>query len=389
LVSICDEPAFSWRGFMIDTCRSFYPVSFLEKMVDAASFHKLNRFHWHLTDDQGWRLPVPEYPLLTEIGGWRVDHRLAGFDGKVCGGESGCGYYTDDEIRHLVWFGEQRGVTVVPEVELPGHASALLAAYPGMGCTGGPYRVEDRWGIFPDAICPGNDEVFSLFGAVFDTLCRLFPGNWVHIGGDECLYDRWRACSRCRERMKQEGLKNEAELQAWTTVRMAHMLEQRGKTPIGWDEVLEGTDRFDLPADMIVQSWRGTAGGRKAAARHHPVIMSPQNEGCYLDHKNYDDPSEPGRLGTNTVKKSYEYSPIPPDESGAPFILGGECELWTEAVPWPKLAEYLLFPRMCAFAEAVWLSVQYKDFTRFREQLPAHKERLEAMDILCYQGKLE
>jgi hexosaminidase len=403
LISVSDEPDCAWRGFMLDTSRTFFPAAFLEKMIDAAAFHKMNRFHWHLTDDQGWRLPVPEYPLLTQTGAWRTDHRLPVGMQKDCGGESDLGYYTDEEIQHLVRYASERHVTVVPEVELPGHVSALLASYPEMGCTGGysgtgggGYCVEDRWGIFPDVICAGNDAVFRLYGAVFDTLCRLFSGKWVHIGGDECLKDRWKACPKCQTRMKKEGLTTEDELQAWVTVRMAEMLESRGKIPIGWDEVLDGTEHLKLPDSLVVQSWRSTGDNRKVFQSGHQKILSPRLGGCYFDYKNCDSPMEPGRLGVTTVKSSYDFSPhsttggaVPAGGCSVTSVIGGECALWTEAVTSAKLAEYMLFPRLCAFSEALWLDDSRKDFSRFSRILPAHKKRLNKMDILFYQGKLK
>ena len=389
-VSIKDEPAYCWRGFMLDTCRSFFPVSFIEKLIDVAAFHKLNTFHWHLTDDQGWRLPVPEYPELTKTGAWRTDRRLTGCTEKVCGGESQTGFYSDEEIAEVVAFAAKRFVTVVPEIEIPGHASALLASYPNLGCTGGPYHVEDRWGIFPDIVCAGNDDLFTLYGKVFDTICRLFPSPWVHIGGDECIYDNWKRCPKCQARMKQEHIKKEAGLQAWITSRVATMLQERGKTAIGWDEVLNGVELFKLPPSLIVQSWRGVEGGQKASSLKHQVIMSPQNEGCYFDHKPYDSPLEPGRLGTNTVKSVYDYSPflLDADEGQNAYVLGGECVLWTEEIPYAKTAEYLLFPRICAMAESLWLPREKKDFTRFTNMLPAHEVRLDKLDIQYYKGPL-
>lgn len=394
LLEIKDISACKWRGFMIDTARSFFSVSFLEKMIDAASFYKMNRFHWHLTDDQGWRFPVPEYPELTKTGAWRHDHRLPEDMQPVCGGESKKGYYTEDEIKHLVQYASDRFVTVVPEIELPGHASALLASYPAFGCRTSDssafqkYCVEDRWGIFDAAVCPGKDNVIDFFDTVFNSVCSLFPGKWVHIGGDECKKDAWKQCPDCAARMKTNNLQNAEELQGWITAKIAALLESKGKVAIGWDEVIQEADKVAIPQTLVVQSWQGVAGARQAAALHHCVIMSPQTDGCYFDYKNCSDSNEPGRIGITTVKNAYDFTAAPDDTSYAPFVLGGECTLWTEAVNSSKMAEYMLFPRLCAFAEALWTKSSCKDFKRFAEALPAQKKILSAMDILYYQGKL-
>ncbi|MBO5137223.1 MAG: beta-N-acetylhexosaminidase [Spirochaetaceae bacterium] len=377
-----DAPQYQWRGVMLDTCRNFFPVHFVKKLIDVASLHKLNRFHWHLTDDQGWRLYVPEYPLLAEIGGFRGNFR-AKWIGKTGG------FYTDEEIRDVVEYARQRYVTVVPEIESPGHALALLASYPGFGCTGGPYQVEQRFGIFDDVLCAGNDEIFKLYGAVYDTVCRLFPGEYLHMGGDECPRTNWKTCPKCQARIKSQGLAFEDELQSWMTVRFASMISERGKIPIGWDEVLDGTERLGLPQNVVVQSWRGIEGGIKAASMGHKVIMSPQTQGCYLDYKNYDDDTEPGWLNSAPLIKSYNYSPIPEGSGMNPdFVLGGQGNLWTEMIHASRIAEYMLFPRLCALSESLWLSSEQKDFESFSKRLESHKQRLDMLDIRYYRGLL-
>ena len=379
-----DIPEYEWRGLMIDVCRTFYPVEFILKMIDAAAFHKLNRFHWHLTDDQGWRFNVPEYPRLAEIGSRRKSLRLPASEAPKGG------FYTDDEIRRVVEYAAERHIIVVPEVETPGHASAVLAAYPELGCTGGPYYVEDRFGIFDDVLCAGNNAVFTVFEKVFDTVCRLFPGQYVHIGGDECPRTRWKECPKCQVRMKQEGLSDENMLQGFLTSKFAKMLEERGKIPVGWDEVLDGTSSFGLPSSLIVQSWRGMSGGEKASSLGHKVIMSPNTAGCYLDYKNLDDPLEPGNLGIITVKDSYDFSPVSQEmsEGARRNVLGGQGNLWTELIYAAKIAEYMIFPRLCALSEAFWLSSAEKDFSSFSARLGIHKKRLDAMDIQYYKGPL-
>lgn len=383
-LSISDEPAYEWRGFMIDTCRNFYPIDFLEKMIEQAAFHKMNRFHWHLTDDQGWRINIPQYPLLVKIGGIKHDSRL----GDTC--DDSPKYYTDEQISHLVELARKNSIIVVPEIETPGHACALLAAYPEYGCTGGPYHVEERFGVFDDVLCAGNDKVFSFFETIFDTVCKLFPGPYIHIGGDECPRNSWRKCPKCQKRIKDENLSSEDELQSYLTVKFSKMIEERGRIPIGWDEVLDGTERLGLPKSMIVQSWRGLEGGKKAATLGHKVIMSPQTNGCYLDSLPYKDDLEPGRLRTTTVKDSYDFDAIPTglNDSASTMILGGQCNLWTEVIYAAKIAEYMLFPRFCAIAEKTWTLKNNTSFDDFAKRLELHKKRLDKMDILYYRGPL-
>jgi hexosaminidase len=376
-----DAPRFPWRGFMLDTSRHFYTVSFIKKLIDALSLHHINVFHWHLTDDQGWRLPVDAYPLLTEIGSKRLEHCVDGLYTE--------GSYTEDEIRDVVAYAAARQVEVVPEVNFPGHTSSVLAAYPGLGCTGGPYRVEDRFGIFEDVLCAGNDALFELAAAVFDTLARLFPSSYVHIGGDEVLFNRWGACPKCRRRMRELGLERPNELQSWITMRLVRMLAERGKTAIGWDEVLEDSERFRLPKELVVMSWRGTEGGIQAGNRGYQVIMAPNTKGCYLDQRHLDDPDEPGRLGISSVYDTYSVDPVQGiSPENAASVMGGQGNLWTEVIYAAKIAEYMIFPRICALAEALWTPVQLKDFEDFSQRLPAHRERLDMLGLAQYRGPL-
>jgi hexosaminidase len=378
-----DRPRFPWRGFMLDTSRYFYSVAFTKKLIDALSLHHINKFHWHLTDDQGWRLPVREYPLLTEIGSRRLSAKHQSCDARYVGG-----FYTEDEIRAVVAYAGERHIEVVPEVDLPGHASAILAAYPGLGCTGGPYRVEDRYGIFEDVLCAGNDAIFDLAGAVFDTLTRLFPSQYVHIGGDEVLFNRWDSCPKCQQRLAETGLTKARELQSWITVKLANMLGERGKTAIGWDEVLEDSPRYPLPQNVAVMSWRGAKGGVEASERGHNVIMSPNSAGCYFDYKHRDDPEEPGQLGVSSIKQAYNMDPVTSDmpTEAASRILGGQANLWSELIYAGKIAEYMIFPRLCALAEAVWTPREAKDFEGFMRRLPVHQRRLDALGLLQYRG---
>jgi hexosaminidase len=383
---IDDYPRFSWRGFMLDCSRYFYSVPFIKKIIDIISLHHINRFHWHLTDDQGWRLHVAEYPLLTEIGAYRKDHRKRWLPKQG-------GFYKEYEIREIVEYAMERHVEIIPEVDLPGHASAILAAYPGLGCTGGPYQVEDRFGIFEDVLCAGNNQIFDLAAAVFDTLVKLFPSKWVHIGGDEVMFNRWEECPKCQGRLNEHGLTKPAELQSWVTQILIQMLSRRDRIAIGWDEILEDSSKFPLSKEAVIMSWRGDSGGIKAAGRGHSVIMSPNTKGCYLDHKHLDDPEEPGQTyaGIASVFNSYSMEPAPPEikKEDAGKILGGQCNLWSELVFAGKIAEYLIFPRLCAVSEAVWTPKEGKDFEDFSKRLPVHRERLDTLGVNQYRGKLK
>jgi len=382
-----DSPRFEWRGFMLDCARTFFPVSFIKKLLDAASLHKLNRFHWHLTDDQGWRIPVKEYPKLIEIGSVAPDPRHQPRDYKA----KTDAYYTYEQIKDIINYAEARHIVIVPEIEMPGHASAILASYPELGCTGGPYNVEGRWGIFDDVLCAGNDDVFRLLEAAIKTVSELFPGQFIHIGGDECPHVRWETCPKCQARIKQEKLDDVKQLQSWITSRAAAIVKKYGKTAIGWDEVLDGTEKISLPEDLIVMSWRGAKGGIEASKRHHRVIMTPTDAGCYLNYPHLSDPAEPGLQSVTTVRKSYNYSPLPDSlsEEEKSNILGGQGNLWSELLSSQKLAEYMLFPRLCALSEALWLDQKDKDFDSFSERLKVHKERLDLLNLLYYRGPLD
>jgi hexosaminidase len=381
LGEIEDHPRFPWRGFMLDCSRTFYTPAFIKKLLSALSMHHINIFHWHLTDDQGWRFPVPEYPLLTEIGAKRRDYRRDRYSGA---------YYTEEDIREIVDFASTRHIEVVPEVDIPGHTSSVLASYPGLGCTGGPYRVEDRFGIFEDVLCAGNDGIFDFAAAVFDSLAKLFPSKYVHIGGDEVRAKHWAECPKCQKRLAETGLFNARELQSWITVKLAGMLAERGKTGIGWDEILEDTEKYKLPREMVIMSWRGRKGGISAVSRGYPVIMAPNNEGCYLSYRNYEDPDEPGVPRVNTVTQSYTMDPLSPgmNDKEADLIMGAQGCLWTELVYAGKIAEYMIFPRICALSEAFWSPQESKDLADFARRLAVHRARLDQLGLLQYRGTM-
>jgi hexosaminidase len=382
---ITDCPRFSWRGFMLDCSRYFYSLPFIKRLIDVLSLHHISRFHWHLTDDQGWRFPVADYPLLAQIGSRKQETRLPGrpFSG---------GFYSENDIRELVRFAAARHVEIIPEVDLPGHASAILASYPFLGCTGGPYRVEDRFGILDEVLCAGNDLIFDLAARVFDALGKLFPSPFVHIGGDEVKAGRWEACPKCQKRLKELGLNKASELQSWISVKLIKLLAERGKTAIAWDEVLDDTREFPLPPETVVMSWRGSEGGKRASGRGFRVIMAPNTSGCYLDYKHIDDPEEPGQIfaGASSVYSSYSMEPVSPEMAArASLVLGGQCNLWSELIYAGKIAEYMIFPRLCAIAEAVWSPQGSRDFDDFARRIAVHEKRLDRLGMLRYAGPLK
>jgi hexosaminidase len=375
-VVIEDAPQFPWRGFMLDCSRNFFTVEFVKKVIDAISMHHINKFHWHLTDDQGWRLPIEKYPLLIEIGSKRYDTRRRGYYG---------GFYTTEDIKAIVAWAAERHVEVVPEVDLPGHTSSVLAAYPGLGCTGGPYKVEDRYGVFDEVLCAGNDGLWDLSAAVFDTLVDLFPSKYVHIGGDEVRYLRWSECPKCRAKMQEWGMTEAFAIQPKITTRLVAMLAERGKIAIGWDEVIDDKEAAKtLPQDLVVMSWRGRGGGDAAVKLGHRVIMTPNSEGCYLDYQQKDSPDEPGPFFNSPLSKLYALNPVSAGMSreDAALILGAQGNLWTEQIVSAKLAEYMAFPRICALAEALWTPCENKNFEDFQTRLTTHNQRLELLDLL-------
>lgn len=361
-LSIDDYPEYSWRGVHFDVCRHFFDVSFIERLLDMMALYKFNVFHWHLTEDQGWRIEIKGHPELTTVGAYRDED-----------GESYGGYYTQDEIKRVVDYAAKRYIQVVPEIEMPGHAQAALAAYPELGCTGEKLPVWNEWGISKEIMCAGKEEVFDFLESVLTEVVELFPSPYVHIGGDEVPKDRWGDCERCQARIVEEGLSDERGLQSYFIKRVAAFLETKGRRIIGWDEILEG----GLAPNATVMSWRGTSGGTQAANKGHDVIMTPQKS-TYLNLRQVDDPEEPGVKRESApiveLKTVHRFSPVPPQmkAENARHILGGQAALWTEWVDSERDAEYLLQPRLAAMADALWTEKDERDYRSFCGRLRGH-----------------
>jgi hexosaminidase len=354
---IIDKPRFEWRGLLLDCCRHFMDKDFVLRYIDLLAMQKMNRFHWHLTEDQGWRIEIKKFPLLTEVGAWRTEA-----DGSRYGG-----YYTQEEIREVVAYALDRHIEVVPEIEMPGHSLAALAAYPELSCTGGPFSVETTWGVFKDIYCAGNDKVFDFMEGVLSEVIELFPSRYIHIGGDEAPRYRWENCNRCQDRMQAEGLKEEAQLQTYFIGRVSEFLATKNRQIIGWDEILEG----GLMAGATVQSWRGMEGAIEAVSHGHDAIVSPTSH-AYFDYP----------VRSIDVEKVYSFDPVP---EGIPVdqeerILGGECNMWSERAP-QELVDQKLYPRILAMAEVFWTARPRKDFRHFMLRLEAFYPRLDALGV--------
>lgn len=378
---ISDAPRFPYRGLHLDVARHFFSVDFIKKYLDLMAFYKLNTFHWHLTDDQGWRIEIKKYPQLHTIAAYRkqtlkghLDITPLQFDGKPYGG-----YYTQEQIKDIVAYALQRHITIIPEIELPGHCIAALAAYPQLSCTGKSYETKTEWGYWSDIYCAGNEEVFTFLQDVLTEVMELFPSPYIHIGGDEALKEQWQNCSKCQKRIKDENLKDEHELQSYFVKRIEKFLNAKGRQIIGWDEILNG----GLAPNATVMSWRGTQGGIKAARLGHPVVMVPC-EYLYFCAYQSREPNEPLANGWYLpLEKVYGYEPVPVelDEKQARFILGAEACLWTEYIALPEHVEYMLFPRVTALAEIVWTQAQQKNYDNFVMRLQKHVCHLRAMSV--------
>lgn len=376
LAEIHDHPRFGYRGMHLDVSRHFFSVHFIKKFIDLLSMYKYNTFHWHLTDDQGWRIEIKKYPKLQSVAAWR-DETMIGhkrelphrFDGKKYGG-----YYTQEQVKEVVKYATERHITVIPEIEMPGHAQAALAAYPSLGCTGGPYKTATFGGVFDDVFCAGKDSTFIFLQDVLDEVIPLFPSPYIHIGGDECPKVKWKACPNCQRRIKEEKLADEHELQSYFIKRVARDLQAKGKKVMGWDEILEG----GLADGVTVMSWRSTAGAVEAARLGSDAIMTSEDE-YYFDHYQSLYPSEPVAAGGYTpLKEVYTYQPLPDsiDASLLPKIKGIQGQLWSEYLYTEKQAAYMLLPRAIALAEVAWSPVSNLQYHQFLTRLRKHPSQL-------------
>lgn len=372
---IKDKPRFKYRGMHLDCSRHFFSVDEVKKVLDIMAGLKLNRFHWHLTDDQGWRAEIKSLPRLTEIGAYRSGTMVGYYTGPSDNIRYG-GFYTQEEMKDVVAYADKLGITIVPEVDLPGHMVAALASYPELGCFGGPYEVWTKWGVSPDVLCPGKEVTFNFLEGVLGELCEIFPGEYFHIGGDECPKDNWKTCPDCQERIKELGLVSdehataEQRLQNYVTRRVQTFLESKGKKIIGWDEILEG----DLDAGATVMSWRGTTGGIQASNRGFDVIMTPTDY-CYFDYcqdpaKQESDEPLCAFWGDLTLEKVYSFNPTAElGEEAAKHILGAQANVWTEYIPTDEQLEYMIMPRLFALSEVQWSEMSNKDYSRFLERV--------------------
>jgi hexosaminidase len=378
-VSIVDSPRFTYRGMHLDVGRHFFPVSFVKKYIDFIALHKMNFFHWHLTEDQGWRIEIKKYPKLTEIGSCRNGTIIGHHPGTGNDNTKHCGYYTQDEIRDVVKYASERFITVVPEIEMPGHAEAALASYPWLGCPGtGPYKVEETWGVFDDAFCAGQDSTFQFLQDVIDEVLELFPSPYIHIGGDECPKNNWKKCPLCQARIKEEGAKDEHGLQSYFINRMEKYINSKGRKIIGWDEILEG----GLAPNAIVMSWRGEEGGIAAAKENHNVIMTP-GAWVYFDHSQVEKDDSLTIGGFTSVEKVYGYEPVPKvlDASQAKYVLGAQANVWTEYISSPSKLEYMIFPRMSALSEVLWSPKQKRNWASFEPRLMQQLKRYDLWKV--------
>ena len=388
-VQISDAPRYQWRGMHLDCSRHFFKKEEVKKYIDYLAMYKFNVFHWHLVDDQGWRIEIKKYPLLTSIGGKRKETII----GKPAWEKDGTpskndkydgisydGFYTQEDVTEIVAYAQSKYITVLPEIEMPGHSLAALAAYPQFSCTGGPFETFTKWGVSDDVYCAGNDETFTFLQDILAEVMPLFPGKYIHIGGDECLKERWKDCPKCQKRIRDENLKNEEGLQSYFIKRIEEYVNGKGKQIIGWDEILEG----GLAPNAALMSWRGIAGGIAAAKQKHFVVMSP-GKPCYFDHyQSKDKIKEPLAIGGfNPLDSVYLYNPTPKalTEEEAKFIMGAQANVWTEYIVDFKQVEYMSVPRMAALSEALWTPLDKKNYKNFIVRLKLHAPMLDKMGV--------
>lgn len=372
-VEINDKPRFGYRGMMLDISRHFFNIDEVKTYIDMLALHNINRFHWHLSDDQGWRIEIKKYPKLTEIGSKRsetvIGHNSGKYDGKPYGG-----FFTQEQAKEIVQYAADRYITVIPEIDMPGHMQAALAAYPELGCTGGPYEVWRQWGVSDNVLCAGNDKTYQFIKDVLSEIMQIFPSKYIHVGGDECPKDKWKSCPKCQARIKELGITaddkhtKEEKLQSYVISTAEKFLNEHGRQIIGWDEILEG----GLAPNATVMSWRGEGGGIEAARQHHDVIMTP-NTYLYLDYyQSKDTKNEPEAIGGYLpIERVYSYEPMPkaltPEEQK--YIIGVQANLWTEYIPSFSQVQYMVLPRMAALCESQWCAPEKKNYKQFLQRL--------------------
>lgn len=382
VVLIKDMPRFGYRGMHLDVGRHMYPVDFIKKYIDIMAMYKMNTFHWHLTDDQGWRIEIRKYPLLTSISSMRKGTQIGKSDesDNIPYG----GFYTQAEAREIVDYAATKFVTVIPEIEMPGHAVALLAAYPTLSCTGGPFEVRTKWGVADDILCAGNDSVFTVMQDILTEVMDIFPSKYIHIGGDEAPKVRWKECNKCQSRIQKEGLKDEAELQSYFIKRIEKFLVSKNRKLIGWDEILEG----GLAPEATIMAWRGVQAGIDAATQGHDAIMTPVDY-CYFDYYQGDPATEPEAFGGHlTLKTVYSYNPLPPvlTSDQAKHIIGVQGNVWTEYIKTPEGIEFKAFPRAIALAEVAWSQQERRNWDDFINRMDNQFPRLENLGVKYSKG---
>ncbi|HTX88219.1 MAG TPA: family 20 glycosylhydrolase [Bacteroidales bacterium] len=391
-LEIKDQPRFPYRGMHLDVSRHFFPVEFIKEYIDLMAMYKMNMFHWHLTDDNGWRIEILRYPKLMETSAWRVDRENLPWKERPAQqpGERATygGYYTQDQIREIVQYAKDHYITIIPEIEMPAHSVEVLAAYPQLSCTGGPFTVQPG-SYWPnkDIYCAGNDSVFTFLEDVLSEVMDLFPSPYIHIGGDEADKSNWKTCPKCQARMKAEGLKDVDELQSWFIRKIEQFVTSRHRKLIGWDEILEG----GLAPEVTVMSWRGVESGIAAAKQGHDVIMTPSGY-CYLDYYQASPQTEPKAIGGFTsLKKVYSFNPVPAElsEKEAAHILGSQGNVWTEYLPEPGNVEYMILPRMLALSEDVWTPADLKDWDDFRSRITTQFQRFRNMNLNFSRGSFQ
>lgn len=385
---ILDEPRFEYRGVLLDCGRHYFTVEFIKKFLDVMALHGSNQFHWHLTEDQGWRFEVKAYPSLAQKGSVRAETVIGPGNSGIYNGTPYGGYYTQEECREVVRYAAERYINVVPEIDLPGHMQSALHVFPHLGCTGGPYPVRTYWGVSREVLCGGNPETLTFLKTVLGELCDVFPSKYIHIGGDECPKHRWQKCPTCQAKIKELGLKNdgkhtpENQLQSYINREVESFMKERGRAIIGWDEILEG----GLSGESIIMSWRGTKGGIAAARQGHRVIMSP-NVFSYIDHPQLKDLGKQPRTTDSYIvsaSKVYSFEPLIPDsltKEQQRLILGPQVNLWTEHVAYPQHAFYQLLPRLGASSEVQWCNPDQKNFDYFKKRLPRLKKLYDLLGV--------